>query len=181
MSKKKKSSNSQSGFGFKNFLVMHAEKLVFAFIAVLSSIVMFIGFGAKPYPSAKSPEKLQEEATQVSRSIKEDHWAAMKDEEGRKVDPIYEKAQKESRRPIDPIPYVADPTGSGMVKRGTKRGDPAILAPEQLEAKYYFGPIAYLSPPKTDPLDKLDDAKKYGVRVINETEFLAMLDEPAQS
>ncbi len=167
MSKKKKSSSSQSGFSFKNFLVMHAEKLVFAFVALLSSIVMFMGFGAKPYPAAKSPEKLAEEATQVSRSIKEDHWSAMKDEEGRKVDPIYVKASEESRKRIDPIPYMADPTGSGMVKRGTKRGDPAILAPEQLEVKYYLGPIAYLSAPKTDPLDKLDDAKKEVPKVKN--------------
>ena len=172
MSKKKKSSNSQSGFSFKNFLVMHAEKLVFAFVALLSSIVMFMGFGAKPYPSAKSPEKLAEEATQVSRSIKEDHWSAMKDEEGRKVDPIYVKASEESRKRIDPIPYMADPTGSGMVKLGTKRGDPAILAPEQLEVKYYLGPIASLSGPKTDPLDKLDDAKREVPKVKNNQQGL---------
>ena len=163
MSKKKKGSNSQSSFSFKNFLVMHVEKVVFGFIALIASIVMYVGFSAKPYSSAKTPEKLKEQATQVSRDLKVDHWAAMKDEEGRKVDPVFTMAAGDSRKKIDPIPYIADPTGSSKIRLGAKRGDPALLAPEQLEAKYYLGPIATWAP-KIDPLAILEDAKKIEVK-----------------
>ena len=163
MSKKKKGSNSQSSFSFKNFLVMHVEKVVFGFIALIASIVMYVGFSAKPYSSAKTPEKLKEQATQVSRDLKVDHWTAMKDEEGRKVDPVFTIAAGDSRKKIDPIPYIADPTGSSKIRLGAKRGDPAILAPEHLEAKYYLGPIATWAP-KVDPLAILEDAKKVEVK-----------------
>ena len=164
MSKKKKSSNSQSSFSFKNFFVMHVEKVVFGFIALIASIVMYIGFSAKPYSTSKSPEKLKEQATQVSRDLKLDHWPAMKDEKGRKVDPVFTIAAGDSRKKIDPIPYIADLTGSSKIRLGAKRGDPAILAPEQLEAKYYLGPVARWAP-KVDPLAKLEDAKKVEVKL----------------
>lgn len=142
---------------------MHVEKVVFGFIALIASIVMYVGFSAKPYSTSKSPEKLKEQATQVSRDLKLDHWPAMKDEEGRKVDPVFTIAAGDSRKKIDPIPYIADPTGSSRIRLGAKRGDPAILAPQHLEAKYYLGPIAWWAA-KEDPLAKLEDAKKVEVK-----------------
>ena len=38
MSKKKKSSGSKSSFSAKEFFIMHVEKLVFAFIAMIAGL-----------------------------------------------------------------------------------------------------------------------------------------------
>ena len=137
---------------------MHVEKLVFGFIALLAGLVMYLGFNAKPFAGVESPAKLQETATQVSRSIKEDHWAAMAVEEGRLVEPKFTRAATDSAMPVDFRRFKDIPPQSsgGMMAR---RGDPTLPAPEELEAKYYYGPIAVYTA-KGDPLEALDDAKK---------------------
>ncbi len=163
MSKKKKSSSSKSSFNAKNFFIMHVEKLVFAFIALLAGLVVYSGFSAKPFSSAKTPQKLQEQAKQVSLDIKKDHWDAMASEEGRNVAPVFVQAARESRKPLDPIQYGSDIRGTSSIKPGARRSDPALAAPEKLEAHYFYGAIARTA--NVDPLEILEDAKKPEVRV----------------
>jgi len=158
MAKKKKNTSSKGGFSVKEFLIMHVEKLVFAMVALLSFGLIGLGFMAKPYSSTKTPDSLRDLASQVSRQLKENHW----DEIAKSQPPIvtnFKEASGASRKPIfsDPIAIFPKQDISG-----NRRGDPTVLAPTKLEAKYYFGPIAVsLKAKTTDPLDKLEDAKKH--------------------
>ncbi len=162
MSKKKKSSSSKSSFNAKNFFILHVEKLVFAFIALLAGLVMYSGFSAKPFSSAKTPQKLQEQAKQVSLDIKKDHWNEMASEVGRNVAPVFVLAARESRKPLDPIQYGSDIGGTSSIKPGARRSDPTLAAPEKLEAHYFYGAIARTA--NVDPLEILEDAKKPEVK-----------------
>ena len=159
MSKKKKSSGSKSNFNPKEFLILHVEKLVFGLIAGIACVVMYLGFNTKPFPSEKTPEKLQEQAMQVSRGLKENHNEVIMKEEGRKVDPIYAKSALNTRIIKDPIAHASNPMGASKTNTSSKRGDPSLLAPKHLEASYFYGAVARLST-IPDPLDKLEDAKK---------------------
>ena len=159
MSKKKKSSGSKSNFNPKEFLILHVEKLVFGLIAAIACLVMYFGFNTTPFPSEKTPEKLQAQATQVSGKIKENHNDVIMKEEGRKVDPIYAKSALNTRVIKDPVAHASNPMGASKTSTSSKRGDPGLLAPEHLEASYFYGAVARLST-NPDPLDKLDDAKK---------------------
>ena len=136
---------------------MHVEKLVFGFVALIAGLVMYLGFSAKPFSGVESPTKLQETATQVSRSIKEDHWAAMASEEGRLVEPKFTRAAMESALAVDFRRFKDIPPQSngGITAR---RGDPTLLGPHDLEVKYYYGPIAFFR--SEDKLEALEDAKK---------------------
>ncbi len=136
---------------------MHVEKLVFGFVALIAGLVMYLGFSAKPFSGVESPTKLQETATQVSRSIKEDHWAAMATEEGRLVEPKFTRAAMESALAVDFRRFKDIPPQSngGLSAR---RGDPTLLGPHDLEVKYYYGPIAFFR--AEDKLEALEDAKK---------------------
>ena len=122
MSKKKKSSGSKSSFSVKEFFIMHVEKLVFAFIAMIAGLVMYLGFNAKPYPAAKTPEKLQAQATQVSRDLKLDHNAELFKDPERKINAIYEAAAIDSRIPKDPIVYKSVPLGGSIANSRARRG-----------------------------------------------------------
>lgn len=163
MSKKKKSSGSKSNFNPKEFLILHVEKLVFGLIAAIACMVMYFGFNTTSFPSEKTPEKLQAQATQVSSKIKENHNDVIMKEEGRRVEPIYSKSALNTRVIKDPIAHASNPMGASKTNSSSKRGDPGLLAPEHLEASYYYGAVARLSS-QPDPLDKLDDAKKPEVR-----------------
>ena len=164
MSKKKKSSGSKSNFNPKEFLILHVEKLVFGLIAAIACLVMYLGFNTKPFPSEKTPEKLQAQATQVSGRLKENHNDVIMKEEGRKVDPIYAKSALNTRVIKDPVAHASNPMGASKTSTSTKRGDPALLAPKHLEASYFYGAVARLSS-HPDPLDKLEDAKKQEEKV----------------
>jgi hypothetical protein len=167
MSKKKKSSGSKSNFNPKEFLILHVEKLVFGLIAGIACLVMYLGFNTTPFPSDKTPEKLQAQATQVSSKLKENHNDVVMKEEGRKVDPIYAKSALNTRVIKDPVAHASNPMGASKTNTSTKRGDPALLAPKHLEASYFYGAVARLSS-NPDPLDKLEDAKKTEEKVKTE-------------
>ena len=163
MAKKKKSSGSKSSFNAKEFFIMHVEKIVFAFIAMIAGLVMYLGFNAKPFPAAKTPEKLKTQATQASRDLKLDHNERIFQDPERKIAAIYEKEADESRKPKDPVVYKSAAIGGSSVNTRSRRGDPALAAPEQLEAKYFVGSVARLTA-NPDPLDALEDAKKPEVK-----------------
>ena len=163
MAKKKKSTGSKSGFSAKEFFIMHVEKLVFAFIAMIAGLVMYLGFSAKPFPAARTPDKLKTQATQVSRDLKLDHNSEIFKDAERKVVAIYEKEADESRKAKDPVIYKSAAIGGGVVNTRARRGDPALAAPEKLEATYFVGSVAMLSA-KADLLDSLEDAKKEEVK-----------------
>ena len=163
MAKKKKSSGSKSSFNAKEFFIMHVEKIVFAFIAMIAGLVMYLGFTAKPFPAAKTPEKLKTQATQASRDLKLDHNERIFEDPERKVAAIYEKEADESRKRKDPVAYKSAAIGGSSVNASSRRGDPALAAPEQLEAQYFVGSVARMMA-KIDPLDALEDAKKIEVK-----------------
>lgn len=137
---------------------MHVEKIVFAGIALLAGMVVYFGFTAKPFSGTESPAKLQENANQVSRSIKEDHWESIKTEEGRIIAPVFLKAAKES---LLAIPTDLYPPPRPPADIFARRGDPVLPAPQELEVKYFYGSISrFLPAGKDDLIEKLDDAKK---------------------
>lgn len=168
MFKKKKSSGSKSStgkaFNPQEFLIFHGEKIVFVLIAVVAVGLMYLGLTATPYPKEKTPQVLADKSRQVLTQVKEDHWPAIiAAEPARKVAPNFTSDAIKSRNPIDPTPYSKNVLDGSAKDPGARRGDPKILPPIKLEAKYFSGALTIPSDSgakNTDYLSKLPDAKE---------------------
>ena len=160
MAKKKASSGSSKSFNPKEFMLLHLEKILFAVIVCLSFGLIGMGFSAKPYSAAKTPEVLGKDATQASVKLKENHW----EEYSKALPPVkkdFPKAVEQGRKKITANPiYIYPPSEVSS----SRRGDPKLLAPTKLVASYYYGPLALAIPAdkvkKEDKVFNLEDAKK---------------------
>lgn len=168
MFKKKKASGSKSStgkaFNPQEFLIFHGEKIAFALIAVVAIGLMYLGLTATPYPKEKTPQVLADKSRQVLTQVKEDHWPAIiAAEPARKVAPNFTSDAVKSRNPIDPTPYSKNVLDGSAKDPGARRGDPKILPPIKLEAKYFAGALTIPSDngaKNTEYLSKLPDAKE---------------------
>lgn len=156
-------SKSKGSFDAKEFMLLHAEKFVFALIALLSAGLIYLGATTKSFDSKKDPARLSSEASQVMTQIRENHWDAIKNEDARVkgiIDVSYTEKSIESTKAVPPDLYRPEIPKPGSRVTGY-RVDPNILAPVQLEGHYHFGPIVVgnANASLVDYLDKLPDAK----------------------
>ncbi len=159
MAKKKKASSGGKGFSAKEFLIYHTEKIIFAVIATLSLLLVYFGFSSEKFPSSKKPEDLKKQAeSTIATAVNTDHWEQMQEAEPERTTKVkYEIVAKETRGYVDPRNF-SDAIYPNPDKQKTKRGDPEIVAPTKIVAKYFSGAIATLS--AKDPFETLQDAKR---------------------
>ncbi|AMV35525.1 hypothetical protein VN12_25765 [Pirellula sp. SH-Sr6A] len=159
MAKKKKSSNAGKGFNAKEFLLFHAEKIVFALIAALSLTLVFLGFSGQKFSASKSPEDLKKKAeSTLASAISQDHWEQIKEAEPERVTNVsYARIASETRGEVQAGNYVSriwkEPPGMAA-----RRGDPELKAPIKLQGQFFSAPIPGRRP--SDPFESLQDAKK---------------------
>jgi hypothetical protein len=155
MAKKKKSSSGGKSIGAKGFLVLHIEKIVFATIALLSLVLVYLGMSGDKISGNKNPEDLKKKAEVTLASVVNDsHWDQINTEAGRSHTDSFVRVTN----PIDSIEWKEPRFFTPSNKSKTKRGDPEIKAPVKLMAQYYAGPIAQLA--NNDPFDLFMDAKR---------------------
>ena len=159
MAKKKKSSNAGKGFSAKEFLLFHAEKIVFALIAILSLTLVFLGFSGQKFSASKSPEDLKKKAeSTLASAISQDHWEQIQEAEPERVNNVsYARIASETRGEVQAGNYVSriwkEPPG-----KAARRGDPELKAPIKLQGQFFSAPIPGRRP--SDPFETLQDAKK---------------------
>ena len=84
MAKKKKASSGGKSIGAKGFLVLHIEKIVFATIALLSLVLVYLGMSGGTISSNKNPADLKKKAEVTLASVVNDsHWDQINTEAGR--------------------------------------------------------------------------------------------------
>ena len=155
MAKKKKASSGGKSIGAKGFLVLHIEKIVFATIALLSLVLVYLGMSGGTISSNKNPADLKKKAEVTLASVVNDsHWDQINTEAGRSHTDSFVRVTN----PIDSVEWKEPRFFTPSNKSKTKRGDPEIKAPIKLMAQYYAGPIAQLA--NNDPFDVFMDAKR---------------------
>jgi len=159
----KNKSKAKGSFDAKEFMLFHAEKFVFALIALLSAGLVYLGFSTKGFDSNKEPKTLADKSQQVLSQIRENHWDAIKDEEARVkgiTDVSYTEKSVESTKIIPKDLYRPEIPLPGSRITGY-RADPEILPAKSLIASYFYGPIVVgnANQQLIDFLEKLPDAK----------------------
>jgi len=155
MAKKKKASSGGKSIGAKGFLVLHIEKIVFATIALLSLVLVYLGMSGGTISSNKNPADLKKKAEVTLASVVNDsHWDQINTEAGRSHTDSFVRVTN----PIDSVEWKEPRFFTPSNKSKAKRGDPEIKAPIKLMAQYYAGPIAQLA--NNDPFDVFMDAKR---------------------
>ena len=160
----KAKSKSKGSFNAKEFMLYHVEKFVFGLMLLLSAGLVYLGMTSKTIEPSKDPKKLADKASQVLNQIRENHWDAIKDEEGRVkgiIDVSYAEKSIDSTKPIPKDLYRPEIPLPGSRIAGY-RTDPDILPASSLEATYYFGPIVVgnANAQLVEYLDKLKDAEE---------------------
>jgi hypothetical protein len=160
---KAKKSKASSGKSGPNFFAAHIEKLMLGLVVAAAGYVVYDGISRKGYPADREPTALNQSAGQVLQQISEDHWPAIEAE--REVKHNFKGSADIARRPTNADLYsidVLDPQPGGVLE---KRGDPKLLAPEQLVAQCVSGAIAIEVPNETpDPLDAFENAERIKAR-----------------
>ncbi|MFN7290241.1 MAG: hypothetical protein ACK5T6_06615, partial [Pirellula sp.] len=152
----KKKSSSGKGFDPKNFLLFHAEKLIFALVLGVAVFLVYLGVSTERYSASQTPEKLKQDAESVQREVTQtDHFTEMAEKEPTRVAKTsFTPDVIAVREPVEATDWKLGlvPVNEGQKK---KRTDPTLLAPIKARATYYSGAYADLRP--ADPVAKFED------------------------
>lgn len=151
-----KQQKNTTPFSAKDFFLNHVEKLALVLFLAGAGYLIYDGITTKRYPPERNPADLVTKASMAKKEIVEgNHWDAIKAE--RVVTTDFTGMAKDSRSKVESSKYVISDLNGAIVKNGGKRGDPALLAPKDVQVKTFFGAIAVNSS-KTAPADSLEDA-----------------------
>jgi hypothetical protein len=152
----KKKSSSGKGFDPKNFLLFHAEKLIFAMVLGMAAFLVYLGVSTERFSANQTPEKLKQDAESVQRDVtQKDHFAAMAESEPTRVAKTsFTPDVIAVREPVQATDWKLGlvPVNEGQKK---KRTDPTLLAPIKARATYFAGAYADMRP--ADPAARFED------------------------
>ncbi|MFT5522860.1 MAG: hypothetical protein ACI9HK_000804 [Pirellulaceae bacterium] len=134
--------------GIRGWLIRHVEKVVLGVVLVL--VVYFIYQGATLEGFDPTPQDLTTSMTNAQSTMAKDHWNELQKE----LPPITTTPDvrvAENLQRIDPNNYREGPLDPTIVQQRTLRGDPVLIAPEQLEATAFHGPMLVLQAGSSDP------------------------------
>ena len=121
--------------GLKGFFTHHAEKAIFG--VVLALVAFFVYTSATQTSDVSSdsdPEDLKRQAGSAKGHLSNNYWDAIAPEREKTVRD-YPGRAKVARSPIDEMGYtLPNPLDRPLIPKKSKRGDPEILAPVQVEA-----------------------------------------------
>lgn len=159
MAKKKKNANAGSGFNLKEFLLYHVEKIIFAFIALLSLALVYLGVTGQKFSANQNPGDLKSKADKAATEVgASDRWEAIvQAEPERMVTVNYSKIAADTRGRVDMSKYASNIWQQKSIE-ASKRGDPVLVPPTRLRAVFFSGPIATAE--GGDITDQFEDAKK---------------------
>lgn len=163
---KKKQTLAKGGPGF---FAKHIEKMLF--VLILGGVGYFVYEGIKTpgFSTAKVPEKLKSDSTDLMTRIRQDHWDEIKvkrEEENepfkKALVPTFTRMAEEARKAIDPKPwhvetFPLEPIPGNVFEL---RGDPTILPPKDLVVRNVFGALAIEVPiDALDPYESFEDSE----------------------
>lgn len=151
----KATKESKAGAGGANFFQLHVEKIALGAVVLVMAYLVYDGMGTKGVPDNKNPENLTQTASSTLSSIKESHWKEMEIQPERQFKKEFEALVKDSHSPTFDKPYETDPWEIAPRSISEKRGDPALLAPINLQVKTGYGALAIKV--KADVVDPFAD------------------------
>lgn len=159
MAKKKKNASAGGGFNFKEFLLFHVEKIIFALIALLSLSLVYLGITGQKFSTTQNPADLKKKADAAASDIVSvDRWdKILETEPDRTVAISYSKIARETRGEVDVNMYASN-IWQQKSSESSRRGDPVLRAPVKLQGYYYSGAIATYG--AKDALEDFEDAKR---------------------
>lgn len=149
----------KAGAGGTNFFQLHVEKMVLGLIALVMAYLVYDGLGTKGIADNKNPKNLADTATTALNSVKADHANEIMSQAERQFKVEFEGRAKSSRTPTIDKPYETDPWEIAPRSMNEKRGDPAMLAPINLQVVTGYGALAInVKADAVDPLEDFEDA-----------------------
>ena len=157
--KPKKAKAVSSGKSGPNFFAAHVEKLIMVLVAAAAGYFIYDGISRNGYPADREPASLNQNASTVLSQISDNHWDAIASE--REIKHAFVTEVEKARKATDPEVYAIGSLRESSSGPRELRGDPKVLAPEQLVVKCVSGPIAIEVPKETvDPFDAFQDADR---------------------
>jgi hypothetical protein len=121
--------------GLKGLFTQHAEKVIFGVVLVLVASFVYLSATQETMEGDRTPDDLKRQATSASTHLKENYWDEIAPEREKEVD-NYPQRAKVARSKIDEKGYtLPNPLDRPLIPPKTKRGDPEILPPVQVEAE----------------------------------------------
>jgi hypothetical protein len=130
--------------GIKGLLVQHVEKFVFGLAVLLVLVFVYLGINIESYDSSKTPDELKSLAVRATSHINESNSTELLDDrvprEGRGGQ--YERRVNDASLATDPSAYKINvPWVPPAGKPGSKREDPELFKPLELETYAFTGAI----------------------------------------
>jgi hypothetical protein len=146
----------------KDFAVYNFEKLIVAIVILMAGFLVYVGMGKEDIMQSEDPDALAESATQVRRQIDEDHSDQIIPER----EPTFDIATKQEEF-NDPINYQLYATQawdpSIEEKNETRRSDPTLVEPVDVQATGVIATLAYRSSDGLYPIADLEPADEVEV------------------
>lgn len=138
----KPAKESKTGAGGANFFQLHIEKILLGLIAMVMAYLVYDGMGTSGVAQNKSPQNLTQTAASALESVKVDHSKEIMQQPERQYKVEFSDLARNSRSPTVEQPYATDPWEISPRSISEKRGDPALLAPINLQVVTGYGAMA---------------------------------------
>ena len=150
----------KAGAGGANFFQLHIEKILLGLIALVMAYLVYDGMGTAGVAQNKSPENLTQTAASALESVKSDHSKEIMLQPERQFKKEFSELARNSRSPTVEQPYATDPWEISPRSVSEKRGDPAMLAPINLQVVTGYGAMAVnVKQDTVDPFAEFEDAE----------------------
>jgi hypothetical protein len=144
----------------QDFLFRHVEKFIFGVLVLLGVFLIYRGIQMPDYLKEQQPERMEEGANQVKRSIDEDHWQSINTAESRLPTIDVVARTNESIRPVVPNLYrLNHPWEGKSVDLSIKRNDPELVAPTEVLVRGVIASMAVKTQSAEYPLTQLENAE----------------------
>lgn len=147
-----------------NFFAKHVEKLVLVVVALLVGYFVYSGMSLEGLEDNKSPKALRQDADTARANLELTEWEMVKDEDPRDVGDLTRRLASRGGgllEPTDPMGYqqvaILEPP---IFLQKSKRVDPQLYPPEELEVEPGYGPVAMNGSLALDPLMEAARAAK---------------------
>jgi len=117
----------------KGFVSQHAEKAIFGLVLGLVGFFIYTS-ATQEVDETGSPEDLKKNASSARSGLNQDYWDKIRPDREKKVENYADRAGVARKAIADADYRLANIWDKGVIPKRGKRGDPQMLAPEQVVA-----------------------------------------------
>ena len=142
----------------QQFMLMHAEKLILGVCLAATGFFVWTSLGGEQ-KAAQTPSDLKDKADRAKIYVNRDAWAGPSGLKQHRQGKSDAKEQIEKTVAVDGSKFRLD-FGGSPAEALALRKDPAIVAPERLDAQRFHGGVMMVSSGRVSSLKKFNDAPK---------------------